>query len=334
MDKIIIYGAGNMGKAVFDLLKSCCDIQGFLDGNSRIDGTTVMGIPVYSPSSFVANHQLLDITVLVAMTVCPFTSVKAVLANLGFEKIVPAGDYVASMYTEYPILNTWTADDLQQTIGFSDVKSTCDYDAACEWFMLRSDRDWGLVSNKYFPEFLNKSIAGSKVMVDTAALNGEYIDAFLKNGSGRSVYAHVLTPMSIDIDLLRAHYKAASVHLFMEEAADTEGFETCQRVGLMQPFTEGRKYKIKTTKIDTAMQDIPFDYLRCYSMSETLPVLRGAEKSICKYRPVIAVNISHYQSDFVNVPPYLNAICPDYRFYFRMHSYQGNDCILYAAPMR
>lgn len=100
----------------------------------------------------------------------------------------------------------------------------------------------------------------------------------------------------------------------------------------MQPFTQKQMYAVPTKTIDTAMGDTAFDYLRCYSMSETLPVLQGGERSIHKYRPLIAVNIGHYQSDFLQVPPYLIKQCVNYKFYFRMHSYQGNDCILYAVP--
>ena len=67
-------------------------------------------------------------------------------------------------------------------------------------------------------------------------------------------------------------------------------------------------------------------------MSQVLPIIEGAKKSIEKYRPIMAINIGHYKNDFLNVPLILKRYLIDYNFFFRIHSYQGNDCIFYAVP--
>ena len=56
------------------------------------------------------------------------------------------------------------------------------------------------------------------------------------------------------------------------------------------------------------------------------------QKTIIKYRPIVAVNIGHYEDDFINVPLELKDKLIDYLFFFRMHSFQGNDSIFYAIP--
>lgn len=332
MKEIIIYGAGNMGKAVFELLKEHCRIKGFMDGNAALRGMSMMGVPIYHTSDVPTNQELCAADVLVAMTVCPFCDMRQMLADLGFSRIFPAGEYVAGFYKEYTLLNTWSHIEEFPKIGFSDGKSMEDYHAACEWFAHGIDEKMELTRDKYFPDFLSGQIANCKVMLDVAALDGGYIDAFLRRGEGRTAYAFCLTPQTVSVNALREKFERQAVHFLGGEAADQDGSMKYTRVGLMQPFTQKREYEVQTVKIDSAMKDIPFDYLRCYSMSEILPILKGGEESIKSCRPIISANIGHYESDFLDVPNYLKQLCSDYAFYFRMHSYQANDCILYAVP--
>ena len=332
MENVVIYGAGNMGKAVWELLQDRCNVIGFMDGNPALKGSKISGVPVYHLSDTDAAKSLCDAVALVAMTICPFSSTKDRLLKFGFDSVEPAGDYVAAQYAQDEILNTWSAQDFCDKPLFSDEKSVSDYRAACQWFSRRRDEDSGLESGQYFPEFLSRQIDSCLVMLDTAALDGGYIDRFLSHNAGRSTYSYVLTPPTSSIKSLRETYQNRPVSFFDCEAAGQNGVVSCRRIGLMWPFTQERFYSVSTQTIDTAMKNKAFDYLRCYSMSEALPILQGGEQSIQNYRPIIAVNIGHYQTDFFQIPSYLMEHCSGYQFYFRMHSYQGNNCILYAVP--
>ena len=330
MEKVVIYGAGNMGRAALELLRGRCEVTGFIDGNPALWGSSISGVPVWSLSD--TPEELCDAAALVAMAVCPFSSIRKSLLGLGFQRVVPAGDYVNAQYTQDEILNTGRARDLRGTPSFADEKSVLDYRAACQWFTQRTDGEQALDGSKYFPEFLNAQISRCGIMLDTAALDGGYIDSFLQRNKDGRVYSYVLTPQTVPMQSLLEKYQGRPVSFFECEAAGQDGTLNCRRIGLMRPFTQKQMYAVPVKTIDTAMEDTAFDYLRCYSMSETLPILQGGERSIHKYRPLIAVNIGHYQSDFLQVPPYLIEQCVNYKFYFRMHSYQGNDCILYAVP--
>ena len=330
MEKVVSYGAGNMGRAALELLRGRCEVTGFIDGNPALWGSSISGVPVWSLSN--TPEELCDAAALVAMAVCPFSSIRKSLLEFGFQWVVPAGDYVNAQYTQDEILNTWRARDLRGTPSFADEKSVLDYRAACQWFTQRTDGEQALDGSKYFPEFLNAQISRCGIMLDTAALDGGYIDSFLQRNKDGRVYSYVLTPQTVPMQSLLEKYQGRRVSFFECEAAGQDGTLNCRRIGLMRPFTQKQMYAVPVKTIDTAMEDTAFDYLRCYSMSETLPILQGGERSIHKYRPLIAVNIGHYQSDFLQVPPYLIEQCVNYKFYFRMHSYQGNDCILYAVP--
>ena len=165
MEKVLIYGAGNMGKAVLELLSGRCEVKGFIDGNLALQGSRISGVPVYHLSDTDAMEKLCDAVVLVAMTVCPFTKMKKILLKSGFHSIVPAGDYIAKQYPQEEILNTWKFQGTYNTPSFSDEKSFYDYHAACQWFSQRQDEDWHLEGNKYFPEFLEPQFSWCKIIL-------------------------------------------------------------------------------------------------------------------------------------------------------------------------
>lgn len=335
MEKIYIYGAGNMGKAAAELLKNKCKILAFLDRNENLDGTFIIDIPVYTPNHVPDLESVKDSIVLVAMTACPFLEVKNYLMRLGFNAVISVGDYVSRFYAG--LVNVWKCNDLNRDILdiFSDEESKKEFLVACDWFEGNVEGELTLECvdrKKYFPDFLMQAISRCQVMLDTASLEGEYLKNFLNISSDRKAYAYILTPSSISLSNLKERLNDKDVVFFEKEAADQNGKVYYQRIGLMNPFTTSEGYIVQVEKIDQTMHNIKYDYMRCYSMSEVFPILQGGMQTIREYRPMISVNIGHYESDFKIVPTYLKSMMEGYLFYFRLHSFQGNDCILYAVP--
>ena len=335
MDKVVIYGAGNMGRATTELLMNKCDILAIIDRNEKLKGNKIMDIPILTPDKLSHLSNLNEITAVVAMVACPFAEVKNDLESWGLGKVEQAGAYVSKYYSG--MTNVWTSNKVERSFCdyFADEESKKDYLIACDWFEGNVDGELRINQidrNKYFPSFLSGEISRSKVMVDTAVLEGGYVDIFLNQGLGRKAYAYTLTPSSVSREQMENWEKNRNIILFNKEAGAENGVTECRRMGLMRPFTKEESYKVETEKIDKTMKYIRYDYLRCYSMSKVLPILEGACETIQAYRPVIAVNIGHYESDFNDVPKYLKSILEKYLFYFRLHSYQGNDSILYAVP--
>lgn len=59
--------------------------------------------------------------------------------------------------------------------------------------------------------------------------------------------------------------------------------------------------------------------------------LRGAEKTIKKYKPRLAVCLYHKPDDIVDLPAYILSIRPDYKFYIRHHNLTDFcETVLYA----
>lgn len=339
MEKVMIYGAGNMGKAVCKLLEGRCEVVCFLDKNMQLENTYIDDrFPILHPDNKAIDRNC---KVVVAMVACTFESVKIDLMNCGgggYQSVVPAEELISHFYAEESIFftNLWHLKcniDIDAYMElFTDSISKANWKMAYEWFAERKESGYFVEDRKkYFPDFLKAELDACMTMLDTAILGGDYVDEFLKGDARRIVYALMLNPPSTNYQKLTRKYLGKRVHLLDEEAGEFNEEVSATRMGMMEPFTSIETVDYRTKKVDD--MGLPkFDYMRCYSMSRVEPILKGAYDSIVKYRPIIAVNIGHYESDFIHVPVLLEKMCENYKFYLRLHSYQGNDCIMYALP--
>jgi hypothetical protein len=65
-----------------------------------------------------------------------------------------------------------------------------------------------------------------------------------------------------------------------------------------------------------------------------LAALQGAEESIRKYRPKLAISLYHAPEDFDSIPRYLTGLHLDYAFYLGHHTIYQNETVLYCVPKR
>ena len=62
-----------------------------------------------------------------------------------------------------------------------------------------------------------------------------------------------------------------------------------------------------------------------------LRALKGAENSIKKYRPKLAICIYHKYEDILEIPEYLMSLNLNYRFYMRHHTMSVDETVFYAV---
>jgi len=63
-----------------------------------------------------------------------------------------------------------------------------------------------------------------------------------------------------------------------------------------------------------------------------LESLKGAENTIRRDRPKLAVCIYHKPEDMVEIPLFIKELVPEYKLYVRMHANEGSETVLYAIP--
>lgn len=343
---IIVYGAGSLGKATIKFLNNAYrHVKYIVDRNENLRHTFSDDIEIICPEDLLETDKR-ECDILVCISAVPYFQVEDYLKDIGCRKVYIGGDYIQSLYSQNLFANIWSLDSANYELlkkndldNWKDSDSKLQYKIALEWFYSRDERavlpqDWNLNREKYFPDFIRALLRNDDIMVDTSILNGEYIDKFLNLTSGfGKVYGFCLNPNVISYDHLLEKYRIyENVNIFDIEIGEYGNYQSYMKLGLMEPYTEFVDYKCTVRNIDDLFNDKMFSFLRMYSMNPILPIIRGGKECILRYRPLIAANIGHYREDFIKVPQLLASMLKDYRFYFRIHSYQGNDCIMYAIP--
>jgi hypothetical protein len=59
--------------------------------------------------------------------------------------------------------------------------------------------------------------------------------------------------------------------------------------------------------------------------------LKGAERTIRKHKPKLAVCVYHKAEDLITIPQYIKSLVPEYKLYFRAHLPGPFDYVLYAV---
>lgn len=60
--------------------------------------------------------------------------------------------------------------------------------------------------------------------------------------------------------------------------------------------------------------------------------LKGAEISITKYHPILAVCVYHKKEDLITIPQYIKSLYAGYKLYLRAYSRYCRELVLYAIP--
>lgn len=92
---------------------------------------------------------------------------------------------------------------------------------------------------------------------------------------------------------------------------------------------------VETVTIDQSLASLGLDRVDFIKMDiegAELDALKGAEASIRKHRPKLAISLYHSPEDFDAIPRYLAGLNLGYRFYLDHHTIYQNETVLFAVP--
>jgi FkbM family methyltransferase len=98
------------------------------------------------------------------------------------------------------------------------------------------------------------------------------------------------------------------------------------------------KYKdgtAETVTIDETLERLGLsrvDFIKMDIEGAELAALRGAETSIRKHRPKLAISLYHSVEDMQTIPRYLAGLDLGYRFYLDHHTIYENETVLFGVP--
>jgi len=195
--------------------------------------------------------------------------------------------------------------------------------------------DWAITGIQYFDMF---SPSKKEVFIDGGSYNGDTVFDFIKWNRENEYKVYSLEPMQgmyeyilkrlekYNISNVRALNCAAwdkKEELFFRDMVDGS------RV-VRGGNREGVKVDGETIDDIVGMDEVTF--IKLDVEGAELEALKGASRTIQKYRPKIAVCIYHMPTDILDIGNYLLELNSDYKFAIRHYTLTIYETVLYAIP--
>jgi len=89
--------------------------------------------------------------------------------------------------------------------------------------------------------------------------------------------------------------------------------------------------KIKGVKLDDVLSGEKATFIKMDIEGAELNALKGAEYTITKFHPKLAICVYHKPEDIWQIPDYINSLNMNYKFYLRHYNIMDTETVLYAV---
>ncbi len=110
--------------------------------------------------------------------------------------------------------------------------------------------------------------------------------------------------------------------------------ESVSQNTLVQNVSSENDIVIKCTSIDNILNNLSCHFIKMDIEGAELMALKGAENTIKKHTPILAISIYHNPCDIVTIPSYIKTINDNYNYYLRFYSMDYTEVVLYAIPKK
>ena len=176
------------------------------------------------------------------------------------------------------------------------------------------------------------SVTDKEVFVDCGAFDGDSIRMFLDFTKGKYEKIIGLEPDTINFEKLQKNvHEYHDIYLLCcATGKENKKMRFSSQGTLGSTFSETDGDLIDVKKIDDILNGEKVTLIKMDIEGAELETLIGAENTIRKHKPKLAVCIYHKIEDIITIPKYLHSIVPEYKFKVRQHSSSMLETVLYA----
>ena len=347
---VYIYGAGELGVLAISYCESCSiPIHGVLDRNK-------IGVMKGRTAEYTIKHPDLielqenkDVLVVVAIATVPFGDIRKQLTQSGWNHVSPFYNLTTKQRKGHPLRNGWAlgkvTDHEIDTVRWvcqkwEDDISFHHYEAFIAWH-----RDNTEIDLEEYPIDAEQRYVIPQLQEVLRACNQQFVDI----GSHRGESVHRLNKAGIlfneyiliEPDALSRKIIESNLHeLFSENVQVSIRDAILGDYNHFVPFKEGLGYSSQIWDESTEhrqvmrLDDLELQpsFLKIHTEGTEWNILRGAQKTIASNRPCIAFSVYHSRNGFFSDIAGAMRLFSGYRWFFRLHSYQGTGAFVYAIP--
>lgn len=335
---VAIYGAGFVGTWAAQYLRSIgAIVNHFIDRDPQKNGITIHGIPVVLPIDPVVSAVP---SILIAARHA-VKDVLSVMANNNSNLISFDGYYVVKNYERL----IFVRDNY-----FNDERSIETYNAILFAMLTGSVESCRAVMEKdmYFsiPEF---SGTFDEIFVDAGAFVGDTVERFIWENLGTFKHIYAFEPGFKQFAALQKRMKRLSEEWAFDLSAvsavkaglsSQNGRMSCSflddsplRHGLVTENTENKTDDLNSSEVyslDLYLNGKAVSFIKADIEGMEMELLKGAQETIRRFKPKMALCVYHYPSDLFEVAEFVRSLVPEYKFSLRQHAPIFGDFVLYC----
>ncbi|ODN66002.1 FkbM family methyltransferase [Methylophaga muralis] len=349
---LVLYGAGNLGR----MAKKYCDRLGI-----AIEAVVDQQAEQHRQDPFWQDLTILhpehvseEIKQSSLLAICVANSVYSqlwkTLTEQGWQDVAHFYDITEAYRDKHPLSNGWFCSQLSAEEGeqilavmgqWHDPMSRAYHLQFIAWRHLREDwlfagADMQL-DNRYLIPEVKSVMHQQEVIADIGGHQGETSLLLLDAVNYHYQSLWIFEPDPDNLSLIQVSLSKLierdqdRIHLYDIALSDISG---------AGQFFDGAGYACQLTEIgDKTVTvktfdsfDIPVTFIKLHLEGEELNALQGAEKTLMKYRPIVASTAYHNSLGLYKMAAWLMKTLDNYQFFFRLHSGCGTGAVIYAIP--
>jgi hypothetical protein len=347
---IMVYGAGELGALAIEYCEACSiPVAGLLDREkigSLKGRNQVYTISKPSEASWSVKQDML---VAIAVATMPFSVIREHLKAEGWRHLIPFYQLTARPRSGHPLRNGWMIGETSEVERnavewinkqWSDDSSRLHFEAFIAWHsnlteLLLSDYPIQPSQRYLIRPLIEYFHRRSDQMVDVGSHHGESVrrlyDAGIKFREYRLIEPDSASREHLTATMMFLRSQGSDVAIIDDVLLDTVGSHFFQDgLGYCSQVWE-RSTSLRNTRPLDDLELKP-DFLKIHTEGSEIQIFLGARKTILKYRPAFAISVYHSRNGFCSDIAEIMQLPVDYRYFFRLHSYQGTGGFVYAIP--
>jgi FkbM family methyltransferase len=339
--RFVLVGAGELGLATLTgLQKQGIEPECFSDDNPKLWHTTINGIKVLSFQEAIhtfSNNAIFVVTIYNSNSIVEFLT-KLDIQTLTFADLswYYRGTFLPYYFLDTPI-NRF--DDygkkLQLMLLWADDKSKQEY---LDQLNIRINNvpntvPVNPVDDIYFPRDI-VDLQNHEIFIDCGAYTGDTVSEFIERSSTFDKIVSI-EPDTKNYELLLNYVsnlpsqyknKILTRKIALSSEKDKIPF---RELGDATSFIGGDTL-VDSDTLDNLITDST--YIKMDIEGAELDALMGAEKTILRDRPVMAICLYHRPEHLWKIPLFLHYLVPSYKLFLRAYAENGWDLVCYAVP--
>lgn len=354
--RILLYGAGNIGKRLYKILKDDnIHMECFIDRNRKLDKSKYE-IPVYHPESnelvkFKENGYVI-ISALFSLNLC--NEIKEQLFQIGFRNVFSLNEvnlskinskaFYKNLFGSYNKIDVTGKDRDNVLKAFSLFETEKDKRLYIEHLKANLTMDFTRLKDpydvnlQYIAHDINEKKDYSNV-IDCGGYNGDTIRNFVSKGMKINNIA-VFEPQN-DLNKKISEYIHSNCDKFKSAVIFPCGvysktcklkFKKSKDSPSSSKLDENGDDIIQCTSIDNALDGFNPTFIKMDIEGSEIEALKGAKNTIIKNHPELAICVYHSLSHLWRIPLLIKSFYSGYKFYLRSYNFMGLETVLYAFP--